>query len=517
MDILFVLLGIALFYAAAAVFAIDHYEVNPAQAAVSFVLPPFAWWLYSHHWARSERIAYTQLVGFVLFASGLAMMTWFSGSESVKLKSEPQKHKALSNVNYVSSSEALADLARAERESSFLNGRMHGENFVFNENSGLAEYDSKGTLRIKHGDGFFGEFEIAIEFAQSPPAKGDWSKTVRPGDASAPSLFVSWFDQEEGRLRVRQFKDNYHLDFALKHEEYNFYVANMQLILPDPENSFMVGEFPVYGSGLRFHGEGLIKDHDSVATLEVIAAQSFTTTYKKNVAEILGFKNTDYDYRSGDGLGFSTAYVIDKKGVTREVDLKFYRNENGWFLDVKGLKDRLKASNNIITQVPARLSQAIKIDYNNIGQFAALNSKQESTAGLDSVSEINQPEAVVATVPVQPSVDPKVPSPALKEVTTKPEKNLEPHIVIDVVTQEAEIESILKPLVNKDVELSTLEGKVKKGVYVGTHRKQIVLELEVGGGMVEFLTEYKNMKSLKVLNSSNTRPQSVDFTSSARP
>ena len=46
---------------------------------------------------------------------------------------------------------------------------------------------------------------------------------------------------------------------------------------------------------------------------------------------------------------------------------------------------------------------------------------------------------------------------------------------------------------------------------MGVHRQQLVLESEIGGGVVEFLTEYSKLKRLKVLNSPEARPQVVEF------
>lgn len=523
MDILFVLLGIAIFYAAAAVFAIEHYETNPAQAAVSFFIPPFAWWLYYHYWQRSQKIAYTQIVAFCLFFGGIVLITWFSNS-SAKI-SQLQTHvkgavKEFDSAGYVGSDASLKDLAQAERISATLNGRIRGESFLFDVKKDVAEFDALGTLRIKHGNDFFGDFEIAIEFGELPPqVKTPWKKTIRPDTPNPPVIYVSWYDSKEKMLRSRKYVKDYSLDFSLVNEEYNMFLGKMQLVLPDPEQSYLVGNITVFNSRLRFHGEGINKEYDSTETLEAIAAQTFIISYNKYIKTILGFEGTFFDYRSGDGLGYSTIYVQDDDSQIRKIPLIFYKNDKGWFLDVKGLKEQLRANENLIAKQPAGLSQPIQVDQKNIGNIQqaenqeSLEVNKTITTEMAQVKEAVQP--IEATKKVELKSETKIevgkPIEAEAQKNTTPNANQANILNLNVVTQEDDIEKLLLPLMNKDVELTTRAGKFKNGVYVGVNRKQIVLEVQLGGGVVEFLTEFYNMKSLRVLNSPNTKPQQVEF------
>jgi hypothetical protein len=510
MDILFVLLGIAIFYAAAAVFAIEHYEENPAQAALSFLVPPFGWWLYSHYWEKSKQVAYAQIIALILIIGGGVMMKFLSvDTLTFSDASGKKKVKVVRVANFVGSDESLRDLANANQTSDYLNGRIRDKHYLFDENVDVAEFDRDGVLRIKYGKEFYGDLEIAIAFNAIPPqSEVPWTKVVRKEDANAPVIYVSWFDEQENTLKSLKYDSGYNLDFRMTHVEYNFFTGYLQLVLPDPENSFLVGEFPAFSSRLRFHGEGIIKTHDSKETLEVIANQTLSSTYRKYVVKVFGFSDTDYDYRSGEGLGSTNAYIQNKKGIIKKLPLNYYKNENGWFLDVKGLKELIRSGEGAISSVPAHLSQTIEVDFYNMGEVKLVNEP-------DANGEVGAPVAQ-ETAPVEQEVQVAEVAPAAK-VESKPEPQLPSLIKVDVATQQDQIESLLKPLVNKDVELETTEGKLKKGVYVGVHRKQLVLEIEVGGGVIEYLTKYPNLKKIRVLNNSQVRPQQVDFFSSETP
>jgi hypothetical protein len=526
MDILFILFGVAIFYAAAAVFALEHFEINPAQAIVSFLIPPFAWWLYYHHWQRSQRIAYAQIVAVALLTGGLLLMTWFSGTEFKILEANDKSStKEFDSSGYVGSNKSLADLSKAERVTSNLNGRIRGYEFIFDSGNDVAEFDSLGTLRIKKGLDFFGEFEIAIEFNAIPKqSKEDWVKTIRADDKNAPTIYISWYDNDKKSLQSRKYQEGYNLDLRLTHQEYNFYDGKLQLVLPDPKQSFVVGSLPIYSSRLRFHGEGVNKEHDSTETLEVIATQSLQATYRRYVDTIIGFQDTEFDFRSGSGLGYSNVFIKDKEDIIKKVPLQFYKNENGWYLDVKGLKERLKSQKHVTSLIPKTINKPIRLDDRNIGRVEVVDKsesvEQVSTQITDaqlSKQQLVDKEASSAVNMTAEQQTSNTNESSSESISNNSTSNGASTVSIDIMAQEEEIETLLKPLMNKDVELVTREGKFKNGIYVGINRKQVVLEVSVGGGFVEFLTEYRNMKTLRVLNSPNTLPQKIDFYLSESP
>lgn len=503
MDILFILLGVAIFFAAAAAFTIEHLEINPAQAVVSFFIPPFAWWLYSHYWEKSRRIVYSQLVATALIVGGVLMTIVFKSDEQI-VAVESKNLLSDAVKNYVGSDKALNDLASAERKSSMLSGRVAGQDFIFDTSNDSAEFDASGTLRIKQGKGFHGNIELAIGFGKMPEHSGKvWVETIRPDSAAPPFIFLSWLDTEAKTLKSRKFLKGYSMDFKLEHQEYNLFSGHLQLTLPDVDNTYLVGSFPVYSSRLRFHGEGLIKDHDSMETLQVIATQTLTTSYKKHVEQVLGFQNTSFNYTTGTGQGKSEVYVKDKKGNLRKVQLNYFKNESGWFLDINNLKDALLDPALIVARVPSALQAPVFLDQRKIGKTRLLAEVTDSE--LTALADDNQGKQITQA--------------------SKPEKQAEASVeasaprllVVDVKTQAEQIESLLKPLMNRDVEVQTRAGKLKDGVYVGIYRKQVVLETQMGGGTVESLTEYRDIEKLRVLNTPSARPQVVEFQNSANP
>ncbi len=505
MDILFILLGVAIFFAAAAVFAIDHFEIHPAQAAVSFALPPFAWWLYYHHWRRARIIALTQFIAFLLVLGGFGMKLLFPAKQ-IEFSSTVTNTaiQQSGRMPYVGSDQSLRDLAQAERKSRGLNGRLKGQAIQFMSDKDVAEFDFQGTLRIKLGKNFFGDFELAIELGQIPEMSvKSWSKTIRADSRDAPAIYLSWLDKQEGTIKSLKFESGYIMDLKLTHEEYNFFSGYMQLILPDPDYSFLVGNFPVYSSRLRFHGEGIIRDHDSVETLEVIANQSLKTTYRKEVDTVYGFQETSIDFRTGDGIGRSNVILKNREGLLKRVPLVFYKNEQGWYLDVKGLRDVIKSKDDLIATLPNNLSKALEVDFRNIGDIHLAEIEREVEPV--SVSEVAVQERAARVNEVTEPVAKAQP----------PDTEAADILRIDIATQEEQIPELLKSIMNVEVELQSIDGKFKNGVYVGVHRKQVVLETGVGGGLVEFLTEYRKVKSIRVLNAPNRRPQKIEFYSSA--
>jgi|GEM_PF-5613963 len=495
MDVFVILLGIAIFLAAALVFSIDHFELNPAQAVLAFIFPPFAWWLYRHYWERSQRIVYTQIAAIILVMSAVLVNPYVNEIENKSLfKETPNKKPKNYHSNYVGSTIALNDLAKAEGISQSLNGRLDNQKFIFDDAIDSAQFDELGNLRIKQGRDFFGSFELYIALnVPLPLIDQEWSRIIRARDNNAPVIYLSWYDAENNQMQSKKFTSAYDLDFSLIYDKYNKYKTKIQLVLPDKKNSFLVGSFSSYSSALRFHAEGMIRGHNSFETLEVIATQSLSRVFSDSIKNILGFQNTDYS--NGTDEAVSHVYVKDRKGVIRKLYLELYRNEDNWELSIHGIDKQLKSAEQIVTRIPKNLRSAKLIDYDNIGMtlpFSTIVKKNvEGSVQFDSQTEARKKKKFDPTVP---RVDR---SNEVLKVNTK--------------INQTELVELLLPLMNRDVELVTNKSKYKTGVYVGVYRKQIILETELGGGSVELLTEVFQTKSLRLLKRNDSDLKIIEF------
>ena len=514
MDILFVLVGISIFFTAAAVFALDYAKKDPIKAGLSFALPPYGWFIYSKNRKISQQVIYTQLVGVSLIVAGVVLLKFFD-TEQQKFWQETEKTR-LSNELYVGSDKALNDLSRAEKKSAYLNGRIHNKAFIFKESTDSAEFDSKGTLRIKNGPDFHGQVEIAIELNEIPPQVKDveWRKIVREKDSGVPVIYISWLEKESNLFNSKRIDGAYIMDLRIKYNTDNQFFAYLQLVLPDAQQSYAIGDFSVYSSRLRFTDTGLDRTHDSNETLELIAAENLLNTYKRHVNQVYGFTQTDYDYRSGEALASTFVYLAMRDGSIKRLPLQFYKNENGWFLDVKGLQDQLKDNQNLLTQLPAGLrpvpSSARRAQVVSAAEEINLGETQSRIASHADVLPVDE-KPLGESARVEGTQAEVIQEAKSSQTTPAAQAPLE--LNVDLATQMEQIPDLLKPLINKEIEVLSQTGKVTKGFYVRIERRQVVVETEVASGIIEFMTEFASLKQIRVLNDENVRPQLIRFQS----
>ena len=515
MDIVFVLLGISLYFASAAVFTLDYYKKNPRLAIASFALPPIAWRLYRQDWQKSQYAAYAQLVGIALIAIGFTLINVFS-----PLK-EPQKsrHKTFESAiygDYVKSDQAIRDNLQAEKNSPELNGRLHGQSFSYTR----AEFDHNGVLRISQGDDFQPELEISIVFPQKPKlAKGRWKRTVRPHDTYAPSIYLSWLGEEGRVLHAQKFNGGYSMDLMIKPEQFNRYTASLNLVLPDHEKSYAVGQLIIHSSRLRFTFDGLDTFHDSEETIEFIASENLRNTYGSYIKDIYGFQDTDISYRSGNGLASTTVFLNMSAGGVKTLFMQFYKNSTGWYPDVKGIKDKLKEAVTVSVNVPnhLRLPLNTRKSAPSVASTQPIKStemppasKQGAPLKVSALSEKlgTMPSSEEARDEVKQSNNTR----AVKEPLAAPLKaKVDAEISIDITRDVSLIAARLKPFVNKKINVLTHAGKVKTGHYVRIQRKQIVVEIELATGVIEYLTAFDKLKSIELVDHVDTRPRKATF------
>lgn len=504
MDIMFVLAGISIYFTAAAIFALEYAKKDPLKAGLSFAIPPYGWVLYSQNRNLGQQAIYSQLVAIFLVSAGVLLIMFFEVDK--KIFWQP-KGQSLSTERYVGSDKSLNDLAQTEMFSDFLNGRVHGRSFVFNEVLDSAEFDTTGTLRIKQGSDFHGPIEIAIELNAIPPAdkQQEWRKIVRESDTEVPVIYLFWLDKNSSTLQSRRFDSGYSMDLGFTHNIDNHFFGKLRLVLPDAEQSYLNGDFSVYSSRLRFTDAGLDRNHDSNETLELLAAETLINTYKRQVKQVYGFAQTDYDYRSGEGLASTIVYLGMTSGSIKRLPLQFYKNEAGWFLDVKGLQEQLKDNENLLARVPERL-RPVPDAGRKISIIIGSNSElQTGTAETEITAQTSVDEAAtrVSGQPVTEKVVEKV---------VKKSGPLE--LTVDLFTQSEQIPDLLQPLINKEIEIVSKTGKVTKGYYIRIDRQQVVVETLVGSGVIEYLTEFVNLQQIRVLNDETVRPQTIKFYSS---
>lgn len=537
MDIIFVLVGFSLYFSGAALFSIDYYKKSPALALASFAVPPLAWGLYRKDWEKSQNSAYAQLVGVGLIAAGFALVHLFAPlKESIESVGEKIKYEPAIYGAYVKSDESIRDGIKSEKRSKNLNGRIHGQAFEYDK----AEFDQNGVLRISQGSDFYAELEISVFFKGAPKlGKDTWRKIVRPDDLDAPTIYLSWFENDGLVPQSQKFEGGYSMDLSLKFEEYNSYIAKVSLTLPDHEKSYCVGDFLVHSSRLRFNRDGLDRYYDSPETIEYIAAENIKNTYGRYVKDVIGFSGTDISYRSGNALAETKIFMEMQDETRKSLQLQFYKGDSGWFPDVKGLKDKLKGSEGLITAIPLNLrvplntrvkkSSLRKSDTFSAEENVNVNAPEEqlvSSPGLSAdraqkvVKQLAAKPVSVKSAPSQPqkSSDAQVrPTPiepseaAASTVNKTVSKKLPSELTVDLASEVEKIESLLIPLINKKIRVTTNTGKVKTGHYIRIQRKQVVVEIELGGGEIEYLTAFDKLKTIEVVDDSQVLPQKVNF------
>jgi hypothetical protein len=327
MTSFYLLFGLAIFAAGAAMYVAHASRHEPRWVAASFFFPFVVPLYYRRHWDDLRLAAMLQAGGLAMIvAGGLMVAVQLSSAPSTLEGGGFPADGGAMRSGFVDSEEALQLLVRQERER-MLGGRVAGGKFRLSRAELL-----NGVLRFIEGDGTYPDREVAIFLGDGARSLGDrLGLNVAPDDTDAPMILISRRG-EDGMPVSEQITSGYRLELQLFPGKRDKLSGQVRMMLPDVDRSYLVGEFVAITSHLRYVGDEVDRDFDHEDTLFFVAEEFLGTQYGEGDVEQVSFSQTRM--RVLDHLAETIATVQLRDGREARHVIRFARAEFGWTVQV---------------------------------------------------------------------------------------------------------------------------------------------------------------------------------------
>lgn len=533
MIMFLVLVGLALFAGAAAMSIAYAARHDPRWIAGTLLFPVIIPLYYRRHWDELHVAAMVQAAGLVMIVAGVLIIQ-FRGSIPDGLASAPGGELAYApdsrqQGGFVDSERALKLLV-AHRESRALSGRLSGRPFRPDRVELI-----DGVLRLSEGRAFFPEREIAIDFNNhwiDPQSRA--RRTISPGSLMPPHVMISWLD-ENGRPVSEIIRQGYRLDLELVPLSEGRLAGHLQITLPDLAESYASGEFVAQTNFLRYEGDVVDRSFDHVDTLRHVGDVFLQSQYEAAGIDEISYGQLTID--SLRGTGEATATVLLTDGREARHILKFAKGSLGWSVQVPESAAATEAAGFLsvyrvlptgadtpVRRQPERSRMASanverEVKFEELAGLSGRGAVVEYRSGrreegvlrgarkgrlvLETVKaggtvEYQLAETDIAVVRLASgevlrlagtatAASPQA-APMAAENTVEPGEAPAPQVAgVD-----------LGPLMNRNVRVTTLEGKVTVGVLRGVNaRKRLVVETQVGGGKIDYTVPVDQVSTIE--------------------
>ncbi|MFN3714332.1 MAG: hypothetical protein ACK4SX_11805 [Alcanivoracaceae bacterium] len=238
-------------------------------------------------------------------------------------------------MNTFANSQAAVLLAIRSDSNPLLTGRLRGRDFVYDEARLV-----RGVLSVQQGEGFVPEVEVRLllDLNADDITRERRTLFVRPADDTAPELQISWRD-DVGQLRTEIIRRGYQMELQIARRDRSNLVGFLQIILPDPDRSYLSGEFIARTNFLRYSQDRVDLTFDHPDTLEYVGRQYLETQFPENTVRSMQFRDTRLLFSESGGVSAAEVELVN--GRVEERVLRFDRTDIGWSVKPGGMQTRV--------------------------------------------------------------------------------------------------------------------------------------------------------------------------------
>jgi hypothetical protein len=324
------IIGLTLFLMGTVMLAMD--AQHRGRSSLMFALP-FAGASYIHHyWSDIWLPALLRVVGIALVAIAVAVTI----ARDPLVLERPGRVFGVAGgadvggskraeINTFANSQAAVLLAIRSDANPRLTGRLRGIDFNYSQGRLV-----NGVLSVQQGEGFIPEIEVRILLGLEAASitRERMTLFVRPSDEVAPELQITWRSSADGVPHTDIVRSGYQMELQLSRRDPQTLSGFLQVILPDPERSYLSGELTVRTNYLRYVNDRVDLAYDHPDTLEYVGRQYLETQFPENTIREMQFSSTRLLLSESGGV--STATVVLVNGQIEERRLQFDRADIGW-------------------------------------------------------------------------------------------------------------------------------------------------------------------------------------------
>lgn len=440
-------------------------------------------------------------------------------------------------INTFANSQEAVLLAIRSDANPMLSGRLRGEPFHYSHARLVG-----GVLSAQQGDGFIPEIEIRILLDLDPSTVTQERQTfyVRPADDSAPELQITWRGEDGGTPHTEIIRGGYQMELQLSRRDSQTLTGFLQIILPDPDRSYLSGELAVRTNNLRFINDRVDLTYDHPDTLEYVGRQYLETQFPENTISSMRFHDTRLLMSESGGASVATIALVN--GRIEERQLQFDRADIGWAVRPGTTRTRVLVEGGDrqlrlvvpgsaaprgqpVVDVPPPVTLEFAALETLNGQQATIHQAdgrtregilrglrrnrlliESSVAGgtaefsfaeqelkyivLGSGQQVLLAGVELASeeVPQTPPVDQAAPTSVEPEqIADQPEDQSEPSV--DVVPEYAD-------LVGREVTITSRDTRTRTGILTAATKRELTLSVRVGAGSLEYFYTPADIVSL---------------------
>lgn len=322
--------GLTLFLMGTVMLAMD--AQHRGRSSLMFALP-FAGASYIHHfWSDVWLPALLRVIGICLMVVSAAVAV----AQDPQVLEQPRRlfgeasggdmvGSKRPEINTFANSQEAVLLAIRSDDNPLLTGRLRGKEFTYKQARLV-----NGVLSVQQGEGFIPEVEVRILLGLDPALIAKERKTVfvRPSDDDAPEFQITWRDGPEGVPHSEIVRSGYQMELQLTRRDPQTLAGFLQVILPDPDRSYLSGELTVRTNYLRYVRDRVDLTWDHPDTLEYVGRQYLETQFPENTIRRLTFRDTRLLMSESGGVSTATVELVN--GRVEQRTLQFDRADIGW-------------------------------------------------------------------------------------------------------------------------------------------------------------------------------------------
>ena len=293
------------------------------HSSVLFMIPLAGWRQVQEHWDVYGALALLRVLGTVCLVTGLGL---FYLQHRMLAPSAPGQvlsgAKSAPVSPFVQSSEA--SLLMLQGQGQPLSGRLHGERL-----EGPRVTLINGVLSVQHGEGFLPDLSVSLLLNWDADRITERrTLLIDPADAQAPPVHLSWTPDGGSFPETRIFHHGYRLELALAPLGQGQFSGTLQLVLPDQEHSYLVGDFTAHSDHLRYRDGKVDLTFDHPDTLAYVARQQLLTQYPDGAVERIVVENVNLRRAAREGQ--VQARVVLRDGTVERRRMALEETVVGW-------------------------------------------------------------------------------------------------------------------------------------------------------------------------------------------
>ena len=522
------IVGLTLFFMGTVMLAMD--AQHRGRSSLMFALP-FAGSSYIRHfWSDVWLAALLRVAGATLVVVSAAVAV----ARDPEVLEQPRRLFGVNapaemvgskraEINTFANSQEAVLLAIRSDANPKLSGRLRGQPFLYS-NAKLVG----GVLSAQQGDGFIPEIEVRILLDLDPSTVSQQRQTfyVRPADDSAPELQITWREEDGSTPHTEIIRGGYQMELQLTRRSAHTLTGFLQIILPDPDRSYLSGELTVRTNNLHFVGDRVDLTYDHPDTLEYVGRQYLETQFPEKTISNMQFRDTRLLMSESGGVSVATVVLVN--GRVEERVLQFDRADIGWAVrpgkvetrvlveggnqqqavmtpdglnqrgsapvDVPppvtlefGALDSLSGQQATIHQADGRTREGILrglrrnrllIEANVAGGAAEFSFAEQE---LKRLVLANGQQVLLAGVVLEQSDSPEVRTDLTEAPATDTSQESSQQAMPDVANQ-----SEFAKMIGREVTIISRDTRTRTGILTAATERQLTLSVRVGAGSLEY-------------------------------